>query len=209
MEKIALSFLRSFIFFGRNLVGCFNSPYSTYRKLAVQKTDLSQTIFIPLLVILYFIFVATIRTGLKNPFLLTVKFNTLLFVSVLGFMMMMVLFYLGGKLVGGKGTLRQIYTLWIFSLLPTLGWFFVTSILYLILPPPRTVSFLGKFYSVVFITFSLALLLWKSILYYLTLRFSLKLDLLRIFGISVFVIPVVSAYSLIMYRLGIFRIPFL
>lgn len=209
MEKATLSFLRSFIFFGRNLVGCFNSPYLTYRKLVIQKTDLHQTIFIPLFVILYFIFVATIRTGLKNPFLLTVKFNTLLFVSVLGFLMMLALFYISGRLVGGKGTLRQIYVLWVFSLVPTLMWFFVTSILYLILPPPRTISFLGKFYSVVFITFSLAVLLWKSILYYLTLRFALKLDLLRIVGISVFIIPVIFVYSFIMYRLGIFRIPFI
>lgn len=209
MEKYVLSFLRSFIFFGRNAVGCINAPYVTYRKLSAAYTDLKQTVFIPVFVILYFIFVATIRNGIRNPYLLTVKFNFLLVAAVVGFLLMLGLFYFAGHLVGGKGNPRQIYTLWIFSLLPTLVWFFTASILYLILPPPRTMSFFGKLYSVVFIAFSIAVFLWKSILYYLTLRFSLKADLWKIIQISTLILPVVFVYSLIMYRLGIFRIPFI
>lgn len=209
MEKLALSFIREFIIFAKNSAGSINSPYVTYRKLAGGHTDLKQTVFIPAFVIFYFIFVATIRNGIRNPYLLTVKFNFLLVAAVVGFLLMLGLFYFTGHLVGGKGNLRQIYTLWIFSLLPTLVWFFATSILYLILPPPRTVSFFGKLYSVVFITFSIAVFLWKIILYYLTLRFSLKVDLWKIVQISTVILPVVFTYSLIMYRLGIFRIPFI
>lgn len=209
MERLALSFIRSFIFFGRNTIGCFNSPYLTFRKLSSDKTDLHQTFFIPILVIFYFIFVTSIRSSLQNPFLLTLKFNFLIFSALLGFGGLISLFYISGKLVGGEGSLRQIYVLWIYSIIPTLVWFFTTSILYLIAPPPRTVSIWGKLYSVVFIAFSISVLMWKIILYYLTLRFSLKLDLWRIVLVSALVIPLVLIYSLLMYRWGIFRIPFL
>lgn len=209
MVKPIFSPIKSFVLFSRNVIGCIQAPYATYRKLSSEKTDLRQTVFIPLLVVLYFIYVATLRTGLANPFLLTVKFNILIFASLSGFALMISLFYLGGKLTKGNGTLRQIYTLWVFSLIPTLTWFFASSILYILLPPPRTMSFLGKLYSVVFITFSLSVLLWKIILYYLTLRFSLKLDLWRILQISALVIPVVSVYTLLMYRWGAFRVPFI
>lgn len=209
MERVILALTSSFVFFGRNLIGCINAPYVTYRRLSNPKADLIQTIFIPILVIFYFIFVATIRNGIQNPYLLTVKFNLLFFASAGGFLFMLCLFYLAGKLVGGKGSLRQIYTLWIFSLIPTLVWFFITSTLYLMLPPPRTISFWGKLYSVVFIAFSIAVLLWKVMLYYLTLRFSLKIDLYKITIVSTVVIPTIIIYSLLMYRWGIFRIPFL
>lgn len=209
MEKAALSFIRSFILFGRSLAGCVNSPYVTYRRLAVKEADLGQTLFIPVFIILYFAFVSAIRGSIRNPYLLTMKFNLLLFASIFGFLIMVGLFYTAGKLVGGKGNLRQIYLLWIFSLIPTLVWFFATSILYLLLPPPRTFSFPGKLYSVVFIAFSIAVLFWKTVLYYLTLRFSLKLDLWRIIQVSALVLPSVLVYSLLMYRWGIFRIPFL
>lgn len=209
MEKLSLAFIRSFILFGRNFIGCVNSPYVTYRKLSGEKTDLGQTIFIPIFIILYFAFVSAIRGSLRNPYLLTMKFNLLIFASLSGFLIMLGLFYIVGKLVGGKGSLQQIYLLWIFSLIPTLVWFFVTSVLYLLFPPPRTLSFPGKLYSVVFIAFSIAVFLWKAILYYLTLRFSLKLDLWRIIQVSSVAIPAVLVYSLLMYRWGVFRIPFL
>lgn len=209
MEKIILKIIRSFIFFGRNLLGCINNPYITYRNLSAGKTDIKQTVFIPMLVILYFIFVSTLRFGIRNPFFLTVKFNTLLFYSLFGFTMMLGLFYTGGRLVGSKCNIKKIYLLWVYTLIPTLFWFFATSVLYLILPPPRTLTFLGKFYSLVFIAFSIGVLFWKIILYYLTLRFSLKLDLTRIIQISTLVVPAVLVYSFIMYNLEIFRIPFL
>lgn len=209
MESFVLSLIRSFIIFGRNLVGVFNNPYVTYRKLTREETDLKQTVFIPLLVILYFAFVSALRVGVRNPFLITVKFNLLLLASVAGFAGILVLFYIGGSFMGGKGSIKQIYTLWIFSLIPTLVWFFATSILYLILPPPRTLSFAGKLYSVVYIAFSIATLLWKTILYYLTLRFSLKLDLSKIMKLSFLIVMFIYVYSILMYKWGIFRIPFI
>jgi len=53
------------------------------------------------------------------------------------------------------------------------------------------------------------LFFWKIILSYLALRFGMKLDLMRIFGILVVSLPILGVYSFGMYRLGIFRVPFL
>lgn len=209
MDKLILSSTRTVILFGRNLLGSINAPYVTYRKLSGENVKLHQTFVIIFIVVMYFLFVSTLRMGVHNPFLLTVKFNSLLAASTAGFVGMIILFYFLGKLTGGSGTLRKIYILWSFSLMPTLVWFFTTSFLYIILPPPRTISLLGKLYSGVFIAFSLSVFLWKIVLYYLTLRFSLRLDLWKIAQVSAVVIPAVIIYSLIMYRLGIFRIPFL
>lgn len=201
--------LRASILFCRNTVGCINNPYITYRRLAGEKTEWGSTIYILLLSVVYFFFASLVRTGLRNPFLLTIQFNTLFLGGLLGFLFFVLSLFLLGRLVGSTGSLKSLCILWAYSLLPTLMWFFTTSFLYILLPPPRTVSFLGKLYSVLFFSFSLALFLWKVILYYLTLRFGLRIDLPRIMFVSVAVALEVVGFSLIMYRLAIFRIPFL
>lgn len=208
MDKLILSLLRVSILFVRNVYNCFNSPYVTYRKLSQGKA-FGQTVFIILLTLLYFLFVSFIRNGLSNPFFLTVKFNTLFFFSAGGFAAIILILFFLGRLAGGKGEITKVYILWTFSLIPTLLWFFATSVLYLILPPPRTLSIAGKLYSLVFVAFSLAMLIWKSMLYYLTLRFALKLDLWRILVISAVFLPLFFVYTVGMYRMGIFRIPFI
>ncbi len=208
MENLTLQFLRTSILFVRNAYNCFNSPYITYRKLS-QERIFGQTMFIILSVFSYFLFVSVVRNGLSNPFLLTVKFNSLVFSAVVGFLATIILIFILGRLFGGKGRIGGVYNLWIFSLIPTLIWFFATSLLYLILPPPRTLSFWGKFYSVVYAAFSMSVFIWKAILYYLTLRFALKLDLWRIILVTAVLLPILSVFSVGMYRLGIFRIPFI
>jgi hypothetical protein len=114
-----------------------------------------------------------------------------------------------GRLLGGVGNLSTLAVLWGYTLLPTTFWFLATSLLYLILPPPRTDSAAGVAFSIVYLVFSSMLLAWKVTLGYLTLRFGLKLDLARICGVIVAAAVVWGLYSLFMYRLGIFRIPFL
>lgn len=209
MSKTIFHFLHELVIFGRNVTGCMNSPYPTYRRLSVTGTSINQTIFIFLIAVSYFIFVAMVRNGLKNPLLLTVKFNSLIIASGLGFITIVFMIYGLGKKFGGKGTIQRVYLLWTFSLLPTIVWFWTTSILYIVLPPPRTLSISGKFFSIVFVAFSLALFYWKAILYYLTLRFALKMDLFRIVIVSSIIIPVIIVYSIFMYKLGIFRVPFI
>lgn len=208
MESLILSLLRTSILFVRNAYNCFNAPYITYRKLSQEKAY-GQTVFIIMLVFFYFLFVSVFRNGLSNPFLLTVKFNSLVFSAIFLFLATIILIFIIGNIIGGRGKIGAIYTLWTFSLLPTLVWFFATSILYLILPPPRTLSFWGKLYSVVFAAFSLSLFFWKAILYYLTLRFALKVDLFRISLLTIILLPIIAVFSVSMYRMGIFRIPFI
>jgi len=209
MSKIGIRALRLFILFGRNTIGCINSPYTTYRALAKDTVSSGQIIYILLAVIGYFTFASLVRTGIRNPYLLTVKFNTLVIGGTVGFVGIITLLALLGKLLGGKGQFRNLVILWSYTLIPTLVWFFVTSVFYLVLPPPRTLSPWGKLYSLIYISFSMAVLLWKFILYYLTLRFGLKFDLGRIGIVTVVLVPAVVFYSIIMYRYGIFRIPFI
>lgn len=200
---------RSVVLFMKISVGCLNNPYTTYRELA-QKTEANRlALLVWFLVTVYFLFASLIRNGIQNPYLLTWQFNKLIVAAVIGSAGMIFLIYLLGTRLGGKGNLTGLYRLWTFTLLPTIIWFFLTSLFYLILPPPRTFSLLGKLFSLVFISLSIALLYWKIILYYLTLRFGLKLDLFKIGQITSVVVPVVIVYSLFTYNLGIFRIPFI
>lgn len=204
-----LKILRLFILFGRNAVGCINKPYITYRKLAAEKSDPKQTIFIYVFVLAYFIFAALIRSGFRNPYILTVKFNSLVLGGFLGFLAIIALFVVLGKILSGKANLTSLFILWSYSLLPTLTWFSATSVLYLLLPPPRTLAIWGKAYSIFFVTFSLAVLFWKLILYYLTLRFGLRFGMGKIIITSIFTVSFIGFYSILMYQYRIFRIPFI
>lgn len=209
MADLFLTLLKLSIFFGRNTIGCINRPYITYRKLSEERTDVRQTIYIFILAVSYFAFASLLRTGVRNPYLLTVKFNSLLLGGCFGFLASVFLLLVLGRLLGYKGSFKTLFILWAYSLLPTLVWFFLTSFAYLILPPPRTLSIWGKMYSVLFIAFSIALLSWKIILYFLTLRFGLRFGIGKIISISTVLAPFFIAYSVLMYRLGIFRIPFI
>lgn len=200
---------RLFILFSRNCAGCITAPYATYRKLAKETTDFEQSLYIIFLSVAYFGFASIVRSGFNNPFLLTLKFNALVIGAVAGFLFITGVYFLLGRALGGTGTIKTIAFLWSFTLLPTIIWFFGTSILYLLFPPPRTLSIPGKTYSLFFTIFSLGLLYWKLILAYLTLRFGIKLDLYRIVFIALIMLPLIGLYSLIMYHFKIFRIPFL
>lgn len=209
MEKIILFLIHSFFLFVRNSIGCFNNPYVTYRRLIQEKTAVMQTVFIFMIAFLYFLFVSMIRTGIHHPLILTLRLNVLLINSLIGFIGMILLIYISGRLTKTQWKIRSIFILWSYTLIPTLVWFIATSILFLLFPPPRTLTIWGKIYSIVFIAFSMGLLYWKLILYYLTLRFSLKTDLLKIGKISFIIFPLVVVYALVSYQLKIFRIPFI
>lgn len=207
--NILLTSLRLLILFSRNSIGCLNSPYVTYRKLADEKSDVRQVVYLFILSAGYFIFASLIRSGLRNPYLLTIKFNLLLAGGLSGFALMLLFLMIIGKVFNTFSGPKKLIFLWSYTLLPTLTWFFFTSFMYLIIPPPRSFSIAGKLYSIFYIVFSLTLLLWKLILYYLTLRFGLKMDLQKISIATLILIPVIAGYSVLMYRLGVFRVPFL
>ncbi len=187
-------------------MGSVRSPYSTYRKLT--EDDPYQLLFIFFLCALYFFFISPIRLHTLHPFLLTVN-TARLFTASLGAYIVICGFFLAvGRLLKSTASLRAVLLTWGYSLIPTLVWFFTTSVFYVILPPPRTETDLGRLASLTFISFSLSLFFWKGLLYYLTLRFALKLDLPRILIMSIVFFPLLMIYSLVMYNLGIFRVPF-
>lgn len=198
-----------FTFF-KNSYGVLNKPYITFREISFSQTGNYQIVYLHLLVLLFFIVSSALKTGIRNPFLLTLKFNSLYFSFFSGFLLMFLLFYLVNKIFNRVPfPLNKMVILWSYSLLPTLLWFIFTSIMYLLLPPPRTLTYPGKIYSLLYLIISLTLLFWKLILYYLTLRFGLKFDLFKILKASLIIFPILTLFSIAMYRLNIFKIPFL
>ena len=176
------------IAFCRNAIGLVVRPYETYRRI-IDKGSVWELVFIAMLVM-----VSAFR---------------LVFAAAATYMLVVILVWVVGQRVGGKGTLASVALGWGYTMLPTVCWFFMTSLLYMLLPPPRTTSLAGIVFSVLFLVFSVTLFFWKLTLGYLTLRFGLKLDLVRILVVVAIVGPIVGVWSWRMYRLGIFKVPFL
>lgn len=205
-------FLKFFLIFLKNTWGAVVSPYETYRKLS-KGQNLPQAFFIFLLSFGYFSLSTLARNGLRtNPYILTLSFVKVSLGFVVSFVVVLgLLGSLGrlGNLGGGKSNLKSLFLPWSYSLLPTFFWFLATLIFYIFFPPPRTTSLLGQIFSFLFLAFSAFLFYWKFVLYYLTLRFALKLDFLKIVKVSIVFFPAMFLYSLLMYKMGIFRIPYI
>lgn len=198
-----------FFLFVRNSLGVIHKPYETYRSLAKGKQIL-QALPIFLISLSYFFFAVLIQKGVRtHPFFLTLSFGKITFFSLVTFLFVLSLLYLLSKLFKGNGSLNNLFLPWSYSLWPTIVWFLITSIFYVLIPPPRTPSFLGQLFSLLFLAFSFFLFFWKLVLYYLTLRFGMKLDFLKIVGLSLFLFPILFFYSILTYKMGIFRIPFI
>ncbi len=194
--------------FARSLVGIATRPYETYRRILKEGSELE---FVPigLMLSLYFAVNALVKAPAFRPFVLTRHFIKTSIAVTVSAVALSLLLYGVGRLFGGKGGYRRFALGWAYTLIPTLCWFIFTSVLYVVVPPPRTTHPSGIALSVVFLTISSVLFFWKFILSYLSLRFGLKLDLVRILGILLVCTPVIGGYSVLMYRLGIFRIPFI
>jgi hypothetical protein len=196
------------ISFGRHMVGIVMRPYETYRRI-IAKGMIEELVFIAGLLGVYFALATLIRNPYFRPFLLTRQFVVLSSATGCTFCIVIVLFATIGKMLRSSGKLQGLLLGWGYSLIPTLFWFWVTSILYVLIPPPRTAGFLGVAFSIVYLVFSAVVFFWKIILSYLTIRFALRFDLKKIALTYAIVLPIMFVYSVCMYRLGIFRIPFL
>lgn len=229
MRQIALVLQFIYIML-QNIIGVVFWPYATYFKLTHEKTPSMGIVFL-LLVPLYAVAATIIKNGLFHTDLLfifstffrhTFAIWTTFLLSFVGFIILSEL--RKPRVVNAEASADQrsptreasadqrrnlvIFTLWAFSYLPTYVWFSMTALLYFLLPPPRTSSFLGQSFSAAFIAFSLFVLLWKMLLYYLTLRIGLKMTLFETVLASVFLFPLFSLFSFISYKMGIFRVPF-
>jgi hypothetical protein len=202
------SLVVSGIAFGRNCIGIITRPYETYRRI-IEHGSWGELGYIGVVLSLYFMVASIVKTSMFRPFLLTRQFVLLTSATALTFLLVVTLFYVVGKIVGTKGIWKDVALGWGYSLIPTVTWFWMTSLLYIILPPPRTTNASGITFSIVYLLISGILLSWKIILSYLTLRFGLRLGLGKITIVCLIVLPILGLYSIFMYRIGIFRIPFL
>lgn len=200
-------FVLSGFSFARHCLGLVTRPYETYRRI-VDRQNVWELLYIFIVCAVYFIFAASLRTSIYTPFLLTRQFFTAFGTTGVTYFLVVGMYWLAGRCFG-KPSFRAVLVGWGYSLLPTLAWFWMTSFLYIIIPPPRTTSFWGVAFSIVYLLLTVTLLFWKITLSYLALRFSLRLDLLKILLINVILLPLLGLYSIEMYRLGIFRVPFI
>lgn len=196
------------VLFGKNVYGVATKPYETYRSI-VEKSSWWELAYLAIVLASYFALASLVRTAAFRPYLLTRQFMYLGMAAGISYIVIIATLYIAAKAVGGRGTLKGLSIGWAYTLLPTVSWFLGTSILYVLLPPPRTASVPGMLFSFLYLVFSVVLLFWKVTLAYLTLRFSMKLDLVRIGAVTAISAPFLAVYSFLMYRWGIFRIPFI
>jgi len=191
----------------RRSMGMITRPYETFRNIASECSFWELTP-IGILLALYLGIASLLKTSSFRPYFLTRQFFLLAAAVCVTYGFIVILLYIIGKLVGGTGTIKRVAILWGYTLFPTLCWFLATSILYIIIPPPRSTQAQGLIFSVLYLLFSVILLGWKIITAYLTLRFGMRLDLLRIFLACCMLFPILSLFSWMSYHAGVFRIPF-
>jgi len=194
--------------FCRNAIGIVTRPYETYRRI-VEHSSFAELVPLAGLLSLYFAIASAVKAPLFRPYFLTKQFILLASGVGLSFLLIVGTIWVIGQAVGGKGTVKGVLMAWAYTLVPTLCWFLVTSVLYLLLPPPRTERLQGIVFSILYLLFSSVLFFWKLVLSYLTLRFGLRLDLKQIVATSTIAAPIIGIYSYLMYIFGIFKVPFL
>lgn len=207
MEWVSALVVSGIAFF-RSTVGIVTRPYETYRRIT-RDAQAGELLFIGTLLAAYFAVASLLKVAAFRPFLLTEQFVTLYIGAVSGVFVSVGMLRFAGWLLGSTTPTRTLLVGWSYTLLPTVLWFLVTSVLSVILPPPRTVSVPGTLFSLLFVAFSVALLWWKITLAYLVLRFGLKFDLKRNIIVALISAPVLAAWSTLMYKWGIFKVPFL
>lgn len=169
-----------------------------------EEEDYMQIFIIFLLIGVYFVLANRFREYNYEPGILWI-------LTFFHFFATLFFFYLSASFFQKKNTFTFNSFLFTFAyaLIPTLIWFSINSVLYAVLPPPRTLSLLGKGFSVFYICFSIAVLAWKIILEYLAIRFSTKFSFYPILYAFLIFLVMIIPYSLFMYSLKFFRIPFL
>lgn len=202
-KHVIAGIVSSFLFFLRRLIYLVVSPYKAMREIS-KDDDMLQVLYIFICVVIYFFFANNLRTYPHEPWILFVM-------TVIHYLITVTYFALFTILSTKEHHIKIAPFLLLFSyaLIPTLLWFIINSVLYAMIPPPRTPSFLGKGFSLLYVSFSIGMLLWKIIVTYLAIRFATGLRFFRIvYSIILYLIAVIP-YSLLLYSLQFFRIPFL
>lgn len=198
-----------FLSFLKNIYGTIQKPHATYLRLS-NLGGYRDIFFIWILVFLSLAWTMAVKVGVfKNPMFFAVNLTTFAILAFISYFFVCLLIYFLGRFWGEKGELKKIMVLWAFSYLPTMVWFMGISAIFIFFPPPRTFSLKGYALSAVLIGFSGVLFYWKLILYYLTLRIGFKITWGKIIKISLIFFPIMVIYSYLLYKLGIFKVPFI
>src|SRR3989338_2593491 len=185
------------------------APYATMRKIAREK-DYMQILILFVFIYAYFVYANVIRAQTLHPFIISKSSLASFIMFIITFILSTSFFYVLGKTLSIKTVeFKKLMFLFAYSMIPTLLWFIATSTLFLILPPPSTISFLGQLFSFVFTAYSITLLLWRFILLYLSIRFTFKTQFFATMGLIALYFVWFIPYSYMMYQLKIFRIPFI
>ncbi len=194
--------------FGRTCIGLAVRPYETYRRI-IHHGKNGELVYVALLLGVYFAIASVVKVAEFRPFLLTQQFLVLVLGAVSGALVATVSLAVAGRAFGARIKIDSLLLGWSYTLIPTVSWFLATSVLYVLIPPPRTTSILGVTFSLLFIVFSATLLWWKVTLSYLTMRFGLKLDLGKSAMVALLCAPGMALWAWGMYSMGVFKVPFL
>lgn len=192
MKRIAITGAHETIIALQHSIGLIVAPYYTMRRIATRPRLLHAVLYV-LLALLYLASLNLQRVGF---FLIQISVTY-------------VFFYFVSWVLGKTASLKQLVVLFTYTLLPTIIWFLVSRAVAIVLPPPRTTSMLGVTFSILYIAFSLSLLIWKAILFYLAARYSLRQHFFLVMYTIVLYIPLAVTMAYVSYVMGVARIPFL
>lgn len=200
-KDIIADLLSSFLIVFRRSLLLIISPYKTLRKISLDN-DYTQIVIILGFVLGYFLWAGKLREFVVSPLIIFLFF-------LFNFVFTVCFFYYVSRLLTKNIKMISLVFTLSYSLLPTLVWFTINSLFYFLIPPPRTISILGKSFSIIFVAFSISLLIWKVILFYLAIRFSTKFNFFRTIYLIILYLCIFIPYSLLLYNFKIFRIPFI
>jgi hypothetical protein len=204
---------------GRDTWGTVEHPYKTWKNLARER-DWRPVIVLLLFFSGYFWIRVPIREGWPSS-LLSWGFKGFKGAVLFGVMYVVVtgVFWLVGKWrtprrqgyggQEGSGDYLAIFSSWGYSYIPSAIWFGVTAGAFYLLPPPRSESGMGYLFSGVFVAMTVGLLMWKGLLYYLTMRLAVGLRPKEIGWVSVLVMVVLGVLGGWGYGMGWWRVPFI
>lgn len=192
MKTAVTSIIYELICIVRHLFGLIFTPYYTMRSIAL-RPSLAQAAVIWTIAIVY---LGSLHASRVWFFMLQMG-------------VLCTYFYLATRFFKNPASASRVAVLFSYTLWPTIVWFFTNRAIYHVLPPPRTTSTLGIGFSIFFISFSISILIWKMILFYLAARYSLKQHFWKVVYTIVLYMPIAIALTYIGYVLKISRIPFL
>jgi hypothetical protein len=196
-DTILAQVFSSVIVFVHTLIGLIFVPYKMMRRASIA-VSFTNVLVIGIISCIYF-YISKDTLSEVAVSSITALF---LFVSTI------ILF----SFLPGEGTqkerLKRYAATWSLSYVPTLFWFYAGMLLFIIIPPPRTQSIGGISLSILFLAYSVSLLLWKMILVYLSIRFSSRVHLYRVIYYIFLYLAVSIPLWILFYNLHIFRVPF-